>query len=129
MHVLVVEDQWQVAMALKSFLEAHGMKVSGPAAKLADASRLAAEHKPDLAIVDMNLKGEMAYPLIDELHDQGVRVVVISGYAVVPQVTDKVIAVLQKPFNGPELLATFRRALSASTACANIGVPVGEESV
>jgi DNA-binding response OmpR family regulator len=116
-HVLVVEDQWQVALALKSFLEAHDMKVSGPVAKLADASRLAAEHTPVFAIVDMNLKGDMAYPLIDQLHDQGVRVVVISGYAVVPQLGEKVVAVLQKPFDGAELLAVFRGVLSASTAC------------
>jgi CheY-like chemotaxis protein len=87
------------------------MKVSGPAGTAADARRLAAKDKPDLAVVDINLKGEMAYDLIDELHDQGIRVVVVSGYALLPQLTDKVVAVLQKPFNGPELLAALRRAL------------------
>jgi hypothetical protein len=54
----------------------------------------------------------MAYSLIDDLHDRGVRVVVISGYAVLPRLSAKVAAVLQKPFNGPELLASLRRALS-----------------
>jgi DNA-binding NtrC family response regulator len=76
----------------------------------ADARRLAAKDKPELAVVDINLKGEMAYDLIDELHDQGVRVVVATGYAVLPRLSEKVAAVLQKPFNGPALLAALRRA-------------------
>ena len=109
-RVLVVEDHWHVANALKLLLETEGMEVSGPAATMVDALRLATEKKPDLAVVDINLKGEMAYDLIDQLHDQGVRIVVASGYAVLPRLTERVAAVLQKPFNGPELLAALRRA-------------------
>ena len=111
-RVLVVEDHWLVANALKAFLEAEGMKVSGPAATTADAQRLAMEQKPDLAIVDIHLKLETTYVLIHRLNDQGVRVVVLSGYAVLPDLTEKVVAVLQKPFNGPELLTALRCALS-----------------
>jgi DNA-binding response OmpR family regulator len=111
-RVLVVEDQWHVANALRSLLEVEGMEVSGPAGKTADAHRLASEHKPKAAIVDINLNGEMAYSLIDDLHDRGVRVVAISGYAVLPRLSAKVAAVLQKPFSARELLASLRRALS-----------------
>jgi DNA-binding response OmpR family regulator len=111
-RVLVVEDHWHVANALRSVLETEGMQVSGPAASLAEAERLLAASAPDLAVVDINLKGEMAYGLIDQLRDQGVRIVVVTGYAVQPRLTGKVDAVLQKPFNGPELLAALRRTLS-----------------
>lgn len=111
-RVLVVEDHWHVANALKSLLEAEGMEVNGPAATTADALRLATEQKPGLAAVDINLKGEMAYGLMDKLYDQGIPVVVITGYAVLPRVTGKVAAVLQKPFNGLELFAALHRALS-----------------
>src|SRR5262245_56395470 len=110
-RVLIVEDQWHVAIALRSLLEAEGMEVSGPAGKIADAHQLADEHKPELAVVDINLKGEMAYSLIDDLHDRGLRIVVISGYATLLRLAAKVDAVLQKPFNAPELLASLRRAL------------------
>src|SRR6476469_6155406 len=34
-HVLVVEDHWPVANALRLFLESEGMEVSGPAATTA----------------------------------------------------------------------------------------------
>jgi DNA-binding response OmpR family regulator len=110
-RVLVVEDQWHVANALKLLFEAEGMVVSGPVATTTAARRLAAE-KPDLAVVDINLSGEMAYDLIDQLHGQGVRIIVVSGYSVLPRLTEKVVGVLQKPFNGPELLAALRSALS-----------------
>ena len=109
-HVLVVEDHWHVANALRLVLETEGMEVIGPAATLTDAYRLATERKLDLAVVDINLRGEMAYDLIDRIHASGVRVVVLTGYAVLPRLTEKVVDVLQKPFNGPELLAALHRA-------------------
>ena len=110
-RVLVVEDQWHIANALKSLLQAEGMEVNGPASTIANARRLASEYKPELAVVDLNLKGEMAYSLIDDLHDRGVRVVLLTGYAVLARLTEKVVAVLQKPCKGPELLAALLRAL------------------
>jgi DNA-binding response OmpR family regulator len=111
-RILIVEDNWHAANGLKSLFEAEHMLVSGPASTTADARRFAAKDKPKLAVVDINLKGEMAYDLIDQLHDQGIRVIVASGYAVLPRPTEKAVAVLQKPFNGPEMLAALRRALS-----------------
>ena len=63
MRVLLVEDSWQVADALKLLLEKAGMIVSGPVASANEAQSLVAEHSPTLAVVDVNLKGEMAYAL------------------------------------------------------------------
>jgi FixJ family two-component response regulator len=65
-----------------------------------------------LAVVDIHLKLETAYVLIHHLNEQGVRVVVLSGYTVLPALTTKVVAVLQKPFNGSELLEALHRALA-----------------
>jgi CheY-like chemotaxis protein len=113
LRVLVVEDSWHVAHALKSLLEELGMVVAGPAASLGDAERLLAARDPEVAIVDINLKGQMAYGLIDRLHGRGVPIVVISGYAI-PQIAQgKVAAVLQKPFSAKSLLAILRRAAAS----------------
>jgi CheY-like chemotaxis protein len=114
LRVLVVEDSWHVANALKALLEELGVKVSGPAATPAEARRLLAEPRPDVAIVDINLKGEMAYELIDTLNEYGVRVVVISGYAIPQVARSKVAAVLQKPFSAKALLAVLRQMPVAS---------------
>ena len=113
-HVLVVEDTWHVAKALKSALELVGMRVSGPAATTADAKRLVAAQVPAVAVVDVNLKREMACGLIDDLHEQGVRVVVVSGYAVPPVSVDKVAAILQKPFSATELLTALQAVVGKS---------------
>jgi DNA-binding response OmpR family regulator len=110
-HVLVVEDAWYLAKALKSALTQVGMDVAGPAATIVEAEHLIAEHQFDVAVVDVNLKGEMAYDLIDLLHHRGVRVIVVSGYAALPKSTHKAAAILQKPFSMATLLACLRRVL------------------
>jgi CheY-like chemotaxis protein len=116
LRVLVVEDSWHVANALKSLLVELGIDVAGPAASLRDAERLLEAREPQVAVVDINLKGEMAYGLIDTLHSRGVRVVVISGYAVPQVAQSKVAAVLQKPFSAKSLLAVLREAAAADQA-------------
>ncbi len=107
-RVLVVEDTWHVAKAMKGALELLGMHVIGPTATTAEARRLTAAEKPRLALVDVNLKKEMACDLIDELHGQGIQVVVVSGYASIPVAKDRLAGHLQKPFSGTELAAALR---------------------
>ena len=109
-RVLVVEDSWPVAIGLKALLNDLGMEVIGPAATVFDAEHLAAEDRPEVAVIDINLKGEMAYALIDQLHDQGVRVVVVTACSVVPQAREKATAIVQKPFSEAHLLAALCEA-------------------
>jgi DNA-binding NtrC family response regulator len=113
-RVLIVEDAWHVAKALASALEQIGMHVVGPTATTAQAKDLAAAQGPELAIVDINLKQQTSCGLIDELHEKGVRIIVISGYAMPPMSKDSVAAFLQKPFSGPELIATMSRVIAST---------------
>jgi CheY-like chemotaxis protein len=110
-QVLVVEDAWHVAKAMKSALEQLGMSVIGPTSTTAEARRLIAAHNPRLALVDVNLKSEMAYTLIDELHARGAAVIVASGYAAPPVPNEKTVAFLQKPFSSCELITAMRKAV------------------
>ena len=103
-RVLVVEDSWHVAKAIKGALEVLGMQVIGPTATTEEARQLTAAHKPMLALVDVNLKQENSHGLIHELHKQGIPVVVVSGYASVPIAQDTHAGYLQKPFKGAELV-------------------------
>ena len=108
-HVLLVEDSWHLGVAMKRLLQLHGADVAGPAATTAEAERLIAERVPDVALVDFNLRDdERADGLIDRLHDQGVPIVVASGYAVFPMAPEKVAAILQKPITESQLLAALR---------------------
>jgi CheY-like chemotaxis protein len=106
MRILLVEDSWQLGIALKGLLQSLGLTVAGPVATSADAERLASAQLPDLALVDINLRGgEQAYGLIDRLLDLGIRVIVTSGYAELPMLPARVSAVLQKPIKEAQLLA------------------------
>jgi CheY-like chemotaxis protein len=110
-RVLIVEDSWDVAMAFKRLLAAWGADTVGPVATTHDAMRLVAERAPDVALVDINLRrGEKAYDLIERLHQQGIRIVVMSGYADVSLTEGKAAAILQKPVQGELLLASLRAA-------------------
>ena len=111
LRVLVVEDGWQVADALKISLERMGMVVAGPVATAREAQYLATEC---MAVVDVNLKGEMAYELMDWLHDRSIRVVVTTGYEDLPGSLGKFAAILHKPFTVTTLLTTLRRVMGRS---------------
>jgi ActR/RegA family two-component response regulator len=107
--VLVVEDSWQVATGLKRLLETRGASVIGPAPNTADAMRLISGLTPEVAIVDINLRGgELAYDLIDRLQERGIRTVVLTGYCKIALAEGKVAAILQKPVNEELLIASLR---------------------
>ena len=107
LRILLVEDSWNVGIALKSLLRAWGADVAGPVATTADADRLIPEYAPDVAIVDIHLRGgELAYGLIDRLLEQHIPVVVTSGYSNFPP--GKAVAFLQKPIVEAQLLASLQ---------------------
>jgi DNA-binding response OmpR family regulator len=116
MRILLVEDSWHLGMATKSFLQACGADVAGPFATVAEADRAIAERAPNAALVDFNLRGgERAVSLIDRLHDQGVLIIVTSGYSNLPIASGKVAAVLQKPISEAQLLESLRPLLNPKT--------------
>ena len=105
MRILLVEDSWQLGMALKSLLRSFDAEVDGPVATTADAEHLISKHVPDAAVVDINLRqGERSYGLIDRLIAQGVAVIVTSGYSDLPKVPAKA-QILQKPISEEKLIA------------------------
>ena len=119
-RILVVEDSWQIGIAVTELLTALGAEVSGPVASSADALRLASEQPPDAALVDFNLRaGELADGLIDRLHEQGIYVVVTTGYAVLPVVPRHAVAILQKPISEVALLRSLRPVVSRKAAGVN----------
>jgi DNA-binding NtrC family response regulator len=110
-RVLVVEDCWHVGSAVKSLLQACGADVAGPVATTAAAERLIREQAPDVALVDLSLRGgERADVLIDQLHDRGVRVIVITGYGALAP--GKAAAILQKPIDEAQLLECLRPVMA-----------------
>jgi FixJ family two-component response regulator len=110
MRILLVEDSWQLGMALKSLLRS----VDGPVATTKDAENLISQNVPDAAIIDVNLRqGERSYGLIDQLVGRGVPVVVTSGYSDLPMVSAKA-HILEKPISEEKLIAILRSVTNRS---------------
>ena len=80
-RVLVVEDDFNVAEAMAFLLAAEGIEVLGPVPTLqATFDLLAVTEHLDGAVVDVNLRGELAYPVADALRRRGVPFVFTTGY-------------------------------------------------
>src|SRR5262245_31335086 len=109
--VLIVEDAWHIATALHAILEQLEIDVIGPTASISEARRLVAKQRPRIALVDINLKQEMAYDLIEELHGQGVQVIIVSGYTGPLASMPKIAGYVHKPFNAKELITAMCAAL------------------
>jgi len=111
-NVLIVEDSWHVASAIKSVVENAGMDVVALAATVADAERTLLRHAPQVAVVDINLHGEETYGFIERLFAQQIPVIIISGYEVLPAFTERANAILKKPIRASVLLSTLQRIAS-----------------
>lgn len=108
-HILVVEDEYLIMSDLTTAVEAEGARVIGPTASLAEALRLAANApRIDGAVLDINLQGEMVYPLADMLEERGIPFVFATGYddGAIPQRYAKVKR-FQKPFDPAQVVCSL----------------------
>jgi DNA-binding response OmpR family regulator len=105
LRVLVVEDDLLIAMDLEATLEDFGCTVVGPCERL-DKALQAAERDVDAAIVDMNLRGEHSFPVIERLRARRVPTIVCSGYVDLPDIQERLagIPMLPKPCSPTRLL-------------------------
>lgn len=79
-QVLVVEDEALVAMNLEDMLADFGCVVSGVACTLSEALAEAKDVEIDAAILDVNLGGQMVYPVADLLTRRGIPFVFSTAY-------------------------------------------------
>ena len=81
LKVLVVEDESIVALDIENMLEEIGCKVVASVPRLVKALYLASSLDIDLAVLDINLAGEVVYPLAFRLADRGIPFVFSTGYS------------------------------------------------
>jgi two-component SAPR family response regulator len=115
--VLVVEDEYLIADDLACELRAVGARVVGPVASLPQAMRLLAKAGPlDVAILDINLRETLVYPLIDQLLAADVRVLITSGYdaAIIPD-PYRTLPRCEKPVSTEQLREAVERLWEGAT--------------
>jgi PAS domain S-box-containing protein len=79
-RVMIVEDEALVAMVVTESLTNLGCSVVGPFSRCADAIAAIEADEIDAAILDVNLDGEMVYPLAEMLTARDVPFIFVTGY-------------------------------------------------
>lgn len=114
-RLLVVEDDYLVAIEVAGALEDYGAQIVGMAGSIKDAQAvIAAEHdRLDGAVLDVNLDGDRVYPVADTLMGLGIPFVFATGYDpwIIPD-TYAGIPLCEKPIR----VATLTRLLAAQIA-------------
>lgn len=117
LSVLVAEDEFFVAEDLVYALEERGAHVIGPAATVARALDLV-ESTPDLAaaVLDINLKGEMIFPVADALLARGAPFVFATGYddSILPERFARVVR-CEKPVDPDDVARALMRKTSGES--------------
>lgn len=78
-HLLIVEDEMIIALALADMVAALGCTYE-MAGRVGKAVALATTQTFDAAILDMNLAGEVGYPIADALSRRDIPFVIATGY-------------------------------------------------
>ena len=100
MRILIVEDEFVVGMSLHALVRKLGHEVIGPIGRLSQALDSVIRQAPDAALLDVNLHGEMVYPVAHALTQRSVPFVFVTGYDPRQIRADyRHRTVLQKPFN------------------------------
>ena len=109
-RVLVVEDDYLIAHELAHHLMDQGAEVIGPLGTFDDALAQVRHDGFDIAVLDINLHGEQAFPIADELRRQGVPFVWATAYAP-GDIPDRFagVPVWEKPYDERALVGDVQR--------------------
>lgn len=114
-RILVVEDELLALMTLEDILHEAGCVIVATASRVGPALEAAREAEIDIALLDVNLAGERAYPVAEALAARCVpflfmtgynREMLPAGYATRPVVT--------KPFTPAQLIDGISGALESN---------------
>ncbi len=78
-RILLVEDEPLVAMMMKEMIGDLGAEVVGPFGTVGEAMAQGAD-RLDAAVLDINVAGELVYPLAERLARRGTPMVFLTGY-------------------------------------------------
>jgi CheY-like chemotaxis protein len=79
-RLLVVEDSFLVLLTIEGMCQDLGWEVVGPATRLDKAMALARTETFDAALLDVNLDGDMSWPVADVLNKRGIPFAFTTGY-------------------------------------------------
>jgi two-component system, response regulator PdtaR len=128
MLILIVEDEALIAMLLTESLESGGHQVMGPAATETEALALCEAARPDLALLDINLRDgsngvDVARALLARW---GVLAIFASGQmAEACQARDIALGYIRKPYQPETVLGSVEVARVVMNGGKPCDIPLG----
>lgn len=113
LRVFLAEDEFHVLQLIEDMLMDLGCVITDSVSSLDAALDRAGGTSADAAILDVNLRGEAAYPVARVLRDRGIPVIFSTGYGATglePGWQD--CPVVQKPFACDQLAAALVQVAS-----------------
>jgi len=111
--ILIVEDEPLIAMMLEDFLESLGHSIAGTCDTVTSALDHVDKGGFDLAILDVNLKGENVWPVASRLRERSVPFVIATGGHVDPPPPEFDDApVIEKPYTVDRVTPAINAALA-----------------
>jgi CheY-like chemotaxis protein len=116
-RVLIVEDEFLIALHLEDLLTELGHQVIAVAARVPAAVEFARGAAVDLAVLDINLAGVQSFPVADILRERNIPFMFASGYG-----DDGLVdgyrheTVLRKPFGLPDVRQAIAAVISPGSA-------------
>lgn len=122
LKILVVEDEFHIAAEIANALRARAISVVGPVPSVDAAMNALAEQRVDGAILDLNLQGQLAYPVADALAQRRIPFVIASGYDMRSMPSRyRLFPRIEKPFDADNVIALWDRiALKPKAAAQDV---------
>lgn len=79
-RILIVDDEFLVAMDLEDRLKREGCDVIGPVPRETKALALLEQGRPDAVVLDLNLDGKLPLDLANTLVARQILFVIVTGY-------------------------------------------------
>lgn len=111
-RVLLVEDDVLLLMSLQDMIAEFGCMAAGSAMAVGAALDLARDAAIDIAVLDVNLQGELVTPVAELLAARGVPFIFATGYdaGIVPSFAAR--PRVAKPYRAEQIRDAMLRALS-----------------
>jgi DNA-binding response OmpR family regulator len=105
-------------MALEGMCEDLGWDMIGPATRLEDGLRMARDEAVDIALLDINLNGEMSWGIATLLAARGIPFAFGSGYDAASILPPEFVGtpIFSKPFRMTEVERRMRKLLTQDRA-------------
>ncbi len=117
LRVLIVEDEFMIAMAVEAAVTEAGGIVVDMAATLEQALQAAHSANLDAALLDINLNGRTSFAVAEALRERGIPYAFVTGYG--KQMVPPAFAsapLLMKPYARGELMRVLGALAPGSSA-------------